>query len=351
MVSNREGRRQIPYQQYSDRSKRAFRAELASAIENLVHSMSHDDSDIPVILSDLTESDKWKNMCAKDKVVPAASENNAFLKKLAEEYSVCKDKEKNKEIRERGSKLTEKIKIGDTLKDSKISLDGSSSSGQSRVEAAGSVGRVRIYGDEKRRLLSIVACDYPYRVLKQYFKCGNGAIVAARVHCILFGRGGVPHEKLKYSRQVISKEIIDGLFDFLNRDEISRPSSCRSVIVDDKETGVRYWQDSVKNIVQQYLLEFPNGVKRTYIYTHLPKNFRMNSMLAGLCNICYDDGHTNFEKLASLVSNIAKELRNEEALPVLLKSLEAHQKYLKTGFAKQVCVFIFGKYFCFNFKV
>ena len=204
--------------------------------------------------------------------------------------------------------------IGDTLKASKISLDGSSSSGQSRVEAASSVVRVKIYGDEKRRLLSIVACDYPYRVLKQYFKCGNGAIVAARVHCILFGRGGVPHEKLKYSRQVISKEIVDGLFDFLNRDEISRPSSCRSVIVGDKETGVRYWQDSVKNIVQQYLLEFPNRVKRTYIYTHLPRNFRMNSMLAGLCNICYNDGHTNFENLHLLLVTLLKRRQMEKAL-------------------------------------
>ena len=249
----------------------------------------------------------------------------------------------------RKNQSRQKIKIGDTLlKDSKVSLDGSSSSGHSRIEAASSVGRVRIYGDEKGRLFSIVVYDYPYRVLKQYFKCGNGAIVAARVHCILFKKRGVPHEKPKYSRQVISKEIVDGLFDFLNHDEISRKSSRHSVIVDDKKTWMRYWQNSVKNIVQQYLLEFPNGVKRTYIYTHLPKNFRMNSMLAGLCNICYDDGHTNFEKLASLVSNISKESTNGEGFEVLLKRLEAHQKYLKAGFSKQVCVLIFEKYICFE---
>ena len=47
------------------------------------------------------------------------------------------------------------------------------------------------YSDEKRRLLSILACEYPYRVLKQYFQCSNNTNVAARVHCLLFGRGGV----------------------------------------------------------------------------------------------------------------------------------------------------------------
>ena len=48
-------------------------------------------------------------MCAKDKANPVTFENDGSLKKLAEEYSICKDKEKNKEIRERGSKLTEKL--------------------------------------------------------------------------------------------------------------------------------------------------------------------------------------------------------------------------------------------------
>ena len=61
-----------------------------------------------------------------------------------------------------------------------------------------------------------------------------------------------------------------------------------SVFVGGEETAVRYWQDTSKGLVDQYLLEFLNGVKRTYIYTHLPANFCMDKMLAGLCNLCDD---------------------------------------------------------------
>ena len=45
---------------------------------------------------------------------------------------------------------------------------------------------------------------------------------------------------------------------------------------------MKYWQATVKGLINQYVLEFPNGVKRTYIYRHLPINFRINTVLAGL---------------------------------------------------------------------
>ena len=74
-----------------------------------------------------------------------------------------------------------------------------------------------------------------------------------------------------------------------------------------KETPIRYWKDSVKELVNQYLLENQNGVKRTYIYTHLPPNFRYNTMLAGLCNLCNEFGHANYEKVASFLSDVEGE--------------------------------------------
>ena len=43
-------------------------------------------------------------------------------------------------------------------------------------------------------------------------------------------------------RTRLSPEVIHEFDEFLHQDEISRPSSCRSVLVDGKETGVRYWQ-------------------------------------------------------------------------------------------------------------
>ena len=79
----------------------------------------------------------------------------------------------------------------------------------------------------------------------------------------------------------MSSAVLEELSEFFLRD-VSRPSSCRSIIVDGQETPVRYWKDSIKNLVNQYLLEFPNGVKRTYIYSHLPPSFRSDTMLAEL---------------------------------------------------------------------
>ena len=191
------------------------------------------------------------------------------------------------------------------MKKSRISLSGKTSEMfSSRVDAAKNVGRLRSYADEKRRLLSIVALDYSYSILQRYFQCSSKTVTAARVHCILFGRGGVPVDKLKFIRQCVSVEVLQELSEFLYRDDVSRSSSCRSVLVQGEETAVRYWQDTIKGLVNQYLLEFPNGVKRTYIYTHLPTSFRMNTMLAGLCNICDDFGYSNFDDLCTFINEI-----------------------------------------------
>ena len=114
---------------------------------------------------------------------------------------------------------------------------------------------------------------------------------------------------------------------------MSRPSSCRSVLVNEEETAVRYWQDTVKGLVNQYPLEFPNGVKRTYIYTHLPVNFRTNTMLAGLCNLCDDFGHSNFDELCELITEVSCKCTGLNAL-ALVKDVRKYQRFLKTTFSK-----------------
>ena len=118
--------------------------------------------------------------------------------------------------------------IGDTLKKSRISFSGKTAEMfSSRIDAAKQLGRLRSYADEKRRLLSIVAMDYSYSVLQRYFQCSSKTVTAARVHCILFGRGGVPAEKFKFTRQCVSAEVLEELTEFLYRDNVSRASSCR----------------------------------------------------------------------------------------------------------------------------
>ena len=103
---------------------------------------------------------------------------------------------------------------------------------------------------------------------------------------------------------------------------------------DGQETPVRYWKDNIKELVNQFLLEFPNGVKRTYIHTHLPTNFRYNTMLAGLCNLCDEFGHSNYEKFMCFLTSV------ESAKTVSVRDLKAkvsqHQRFMKTQFAHQV---------------
>ena len=137
-----------------------------------------------------------------------------------------------------------------------------------------------------------------------------------------------PPAKFKFTRQCVSPDVLMELSEFFNRESVSRPSSCRSVITDRRETPVRYWKDNVKEIVNHYLLEFPNGVKRTFINTHLPPNFRYNTMLAGLCNLCDEFGHSNFEKFMTLLGSV--ERATMVSVKDLRENLLQHQRFMKT---------------------
>ena len=247
-----------------DRSKRALRAKLAPVIEQLAQNMTHSMSDLSEVFTDLSKSKLWADLCGGQpgsSAVPV--EENPFLRTLAKEYHSCTDKEITKQVKHRSEKLSSKVKISGSVQTSRISFDGSTTCAKNRVEAAKAMGRIQKCADARRCTLSIVAQDYPYSTLTHYFQCSRSTVAAARAHAILFGRGGVPKDNLKFTRKCLSDETLTELYEFLNRDEISGPSSCRSVMVNGQETPVRYWQDSVKNIVQQYLLEFPNGVKRS----------------------------------------------------------------------------------------
>ncbi|KAL9976807.1 hypothetical protein ACROYT_G014141 [Oculina patagonica] len=83
--------------------------------------------------------------------------------------------------------------------------------------------RLTFYGDERTRVLSIVAMDYPYAVLQELFNCSAKAVAAAKVHCILFGRGGTPPAKFKFNRQCVSPDILNELSEFFHRERVSRP--------------------------------------------------------------------------------------------------------------------------------
>lgn len=333
-----------PYQCYETRKKSEIRAELVEKICDLLKGYVHGDKqELPNLVQDLLNSKKWsttlglRSAQSKEDVTAHDKVLHSILKK----YKACKKKEENSAIRKQGKKLTQAINISDTLSKSTIALQGSTPDCyKSRMDAACSLGRVIAYSAERRRLLSIVANDYPRSLLTALFQCSKSTVAAARVHAILFGRGGVPTASFKFSRQCVSQEVLDQLAEFLLRDDMSRPSSSRSVVVEGQECPVRYWQDSIKEVVKQYLLEFPNGVKRSYIYAHIPKNFRSNTLLAGLCNLCEDYGFPNFDKLRELVQKIATDCQCEN-LSGIKKMITDLQRYLKTKFSHQVLFYFF----------
>ena len=96
------------------------------------------------------------------------------------------------------------------MKNSRISLTGEFTSDQfkHRTDAAKSIGRLTSYADEQRRLLSIVAMDYPSRLLQELLGCSPNTVTAAKVNCILFGRGGTPPPKFQFSHQCVSPEVL-----------------------------------------------------------------------------------------------------------------------------------------------
>ena len=331
--------RRFSYESLQERRKRELRSEIFNKINNLVESYtSLGEAGTRAIMRDIIQSKKFQSEYKDLFSKPSGTGNDdEFLKSLVKDYKESKDREKNKLIRAQRAKVSQKLLIGRSMKDSKLEVNGAEEQGKkSRTEVAKVIGRVSTYGDERRRLLSIVAWDFSQSVLQSYFSCSKSTITAARVHSILFGRGGVPQDGLHFTRQAVSPEVIHEFEEFLHQDDISRPSSCRSVLVDGKETGVCYWQCDIKDVVQQYQLKFPNGVKRSYIYAHIPKNFRSNSMLAGLCNLCDDFGHSNFDLLLSLLDDLKNQGVLDTSHPQLVKDSRDYQKFLKMKFGKQV---------------
>lgn len=105
-------------------------------------------------------------------------------------FGQIKETRSEKEIIE-----TNKVCIGNSLNYSRATLTGEKTPEHFRITAANSNGRLTCYADEKQRILSIVPMDYQYSVLQDLFNCLSKTIAAAKVHCILFGRGGTPPAK------------------------------------------------------------------------------------------------------------------------------------------------------------
>lgn len=198
-----------PYQCYG-RSKRAdIRAEIIERIHSLLGTYVHGDNQALYDLMDnLLQSKKWRSTFVDSRKKEDDKIKSAFLSSIVQEYQECKRKETDSVIRKQSKKLQQAIKISGTKSNSHIALQGNTpQSFKTRVDTANSLGRLTTYSAERRRLLSIVAADYPQTFLTEIFKCSKSTVTAARIHRILFGRGGVPPQRLKFTRQCVSQDF------------------------------------------------------------------------------------------------------------------------------------------------
>ena len=159
-----------------------MRAELISNIKHMaLPSVLFEESNMMQFITDVVNSKKWATTFGVD------STNVDYriglqLSLLVKDYKDCMSKEKAKEVQKKAAAQKAKILIGSSLKDSRLTLLGDKPPEEFKnpVTAANSVGRMTYFADERRRLLSIVAMDYPYRFLQEQ-------LVAPRTPLLLQG--------------------------------------------------------------------------------------------------------------------------------------------------------------------
>ena len=178
----------IPIRSYQDAqegTQRYMRSEIIEVVKDTAMKYVHFES-LQKLMGYLVSSKSWRQVFGNSVVKDKNSDDTHFLGILSEVYKACKDKQVTKKISQNAKKQKEKFLIGNTQ--SRLTLEGKILDNvKSRTDAARKIGRVRNYGDEKRRLLSIVATDFPYRTLQELFGCSPNTVTAARVFCLDVG--------------------------------------------------------------------------------------------------------------------------------------------------------------------
>ena len=194
----------VPYKDMAERKQRLIRADITELIRDSAMKMVHFvPGDLTLFMEELLQNKKFCStfgLSSGNKDITC----NPTIQALVKEYQSSVDKEKKQEVRRRASNQKSKVCIGNSLKNSRVTLTGEKTPEhfKDRITAASSLGRLTCYADERRRLLSIVAFDYPYSVLQKLFDCSSKTVAAAKVHCILFGRGGTPPAQFKLKGNV-----------------------------------------------------------------------------------------------------------------------------------------------------
>ena len=148
------------YEALQERRKRDLRNEILDKIENLVADYtSLGEVGTCAIMRDIIQCKKFQTNYKDMFQRPSQTGNDdKFLRSLAKDYMESKDQETSKLIRAQRAKVSHKLLIGRSMKESNLEVNGADIRGKkSRTEMAKVIGRVSKCSDERRRLLSIVA--------------------------------------------------------------------------------------------------------------------------------------------------------------------------------------------------
>ena len=103
-----------------------MRSKTIEVVEDCANKFVHYNAkDIPEFVNDLLNYKKWKSTFGSchNKV----DQGSIFLTNLAGEYKRCKHTDLSKAVQLRSARQTQKILIGQTLRDSRVSLSGATS--------------------------------------------------------------------------------------------------------------------------------------------------------------------------------------------------------------------------------
>lgn len=161
----------VTYKELCEIRKRECRSEVTKTMNNTaLKFVCYEKKDVPDFIDETVKSKKWSTTFGLSSELSDAT-SNPTIQALIRAHKESGNKEKAGETRKRAAGQKAKVFIGNSVKNSRISLTGEFTSDKfkHRTDAAKSIGRPTSYADERCRLLSIMAMNYPYRLLQELF--------------------------------------------------------------------------------------------------------------------------------------------------------------------------------------
>jgi len=139
----------VPYKDMAEREQRLIRADITKLISAAAIKMVHFvPGDLTLFREELLQNKKFCSTFGLSSDITC----NPTIQALVKEYHGSVDKEENQEVRRRASNHKSRVCVGNSLKNSHVTLTGEKTPEhfKDRVTAASSLGRLTCYADERR---------------------------------------------------------------------------------------------------------------------------------------------------------------------------------------------------------